>query len=186
MKNSLKTDYVSKGSALKVAAGTAAAGAAAGAVAGSKLAGKRNESLAAAMNGGRIPRRAKSVSVQESYRRIRESKNDFVEYYAEQIEKVVNIRNLEKFIEREWNDWKEKSTSRKKNFYAWVAFSFKRAFDKSLQDQGIDDWDFWQKGDGKFYNTGDKLHTLTRNLLQYWEKNYNLYLHTDEPNVRGA
>lgn len=66
MKNSLKTDYVSKGSALKVAAGTAAAGAAAGAVAGSKLAGKRNESLAAAMNGGRIPRRAKSVSVQES------------------------------------------------------------------------------------------------------------------------
>lgn len=66
MKNSLKTDYVSKGSALKVAAGTAAAGAAGGTVAGSKLAGKRNESLAAAINGGRIPRRAKSVSVQES------------------------------------------------------------------------------------------------------------------------
>lgn len=66
MKNSLKTDYVSKGSALKVAAGTAAAGAAAGAVAGSKLAGKKNESLAAAMNGGRMPRRARSVSVQES------------------------------------------------------------------------------------------------------------------------
>ena len=118
---------------------------------------------------------------------ITEGKNDFVEYYAEQIEKVINVKNLEKYIEEAWNDWKENSTSKKKNFYAWVSLNpFKRAFDKSLQNQGIDDWDFWRKGDGKFYNTDDKLHTLTRNLLQYWEKKYNLYLHTDEPNVRGA
>lgn len=118
---------------------------------------------------------------------ITEGKNDFVEYYAEQIEKVIKMENLEKYIEEAWNDWKENSHSKKKNFYAWVSLNpFKRAFDKSLQNQGIDDWDFWRKGDGQFYNTNDKLHTLTRNLLQYWEKKYHLSLHTDEPNVRGA
>ena len=118
---------------------------------------------------------------------ITEGKNDFVEYYAEQIEKVIKMENLEKYIEEAWKDWKENSTSKKKNFYAWVSLNpFKRAFDKSLQKQGIDDWDFWHKGDGKPYNTSDKLHTLTRNLLQYWEKKYRLSLHTDEPNVRGA
>lgn len=117
---------------------------------------------------------------------ITEGKNDFVEYYAEQIEKVIKVKNLEEYVDRAWNDWKENSTSKKKNFYAWICFPFKRAFDKSLQNQGIDDWDFWQKGDGKPYNTGDKLHTLTRNLLQYWEKKYHLSLHTDEQNVRGA
>lgn len=117
---------------------------------------------------------------------LSEAKSDFVQYYAEQIEKVVNIKNLQKFVDAEYNDWKENSTSKRKNFYAWIGNPLRRAFDRSLQKQGIDDWDFWRKGDGKEYNTDDKLHTLTRNLLQFWEKKYKLNLHTDEKNVRGA